>query len=94
MKEMDNVEVIVEKEKYARHGVHKGMHGWICDERCISGTWLVNFPQLGEHDDIATIDIHEEDMQVVPIMYAAINEEIRARFENQGSGGNRNAGNG
>lgn len=25
MKQLDCVEVIVEKEKYAKHGVHKGM---------------------------------------------------------------------
>ncbi len=30
MKEMDPVEVIVEKEKYTKEGVHKGMQGWIC----------------------------------------------------------------
>ena len=42
MKEMDTVEVIVEKEKYAKEGVHKGMQGWICDPRCIQGHWLVN----------------------------------------------------
>ncbi len=81
MKEMDPVKVMVEKEKYARDGVHKGMYGWICHDQCTNGYWLVNFPQLGEHDDIATIDIHEDDMQVVPIMYAAVNEEIRAKFE-------------
>lgn len=27
MKEMDYVEVVVEKEKYAKQGVHKGMQG-------------------------------------------------------------------
>ena len=35
MKEMDCVEVTVEKNKYARDGVHKGMQGWICDSRNI-----------------------------------------------------------
>ncbi len=83
MQEMDNVQVIVEKDKYARDGVHKGMYGWICDERTIGGTWLVNFPQVGEHSDIATIAIREEDMKKVPILYADINEEIRAKFEGQ-----------
>lgn len=29
MKEMDCVEVIVEKEGYAKEGVHKGMQGWM-----------------------------------------------------------------
>ena len=43
------------KNKYASKGVHKGMQGWICDERNIENGWLVNFPQYGEKDDIATI---------------------------------------
>lgn len=47
MKEMDCVEVIIEKT-YAKEGVHRGMQGWICDPRCIDGCWLVNFPQYGE----------------------------------------------
>ncbi len=33
VKEMDCVEVIVEKEKYAKEGVHKGMQGWICYDK-------------------------------------------------------------
>ena len=49
---MDIVEVIVEKKKYADEGVHKGMQGWICHNRCSDGYWLVNFPQYGEKDDI------------------------------------------
>ena len=78
---MDCVELTVEKDKYARDGVHKGMQGWICDDRCIQNCWLVNFPQCGEKDDIATISIKEEDLKKIPIMYAKINEEIKARFD-------------
>ena len=81
MKEMDCVEVIVEKEKYVKDGVHKGMQGWICDPDCINGTWLVNVPQCGEKDDIAEISILEEDLKVIPIMYAIKNEQIKAQFE-------------
>lgn len=81
MKEMDCVEVIVEKERYARDGVHKGMNGWICDPRNIDGYWLVNFPQCGEKEDIATLDIKEEDLKLIPVMYALVNEQIKARFE-------------
>ncbi len=82
MKEMDTVEVIVEKEKYAKEGVHKGMQGWICDPRLTKGGWLVNFPQCGERDDIAEIDILEDDLKLIPIpmMYAEINERIRKQF--------------
>ena len=52
------------KNKYASKGVHKGMQGWICDERNIENSWLVNFPQYGEKDDIATIAIQEEDLHL------------------------------
>ena len=82
MQEMDWVEVVVEKSQYASHGVHKGMQGWICDERNIENGWLVNFPQYGEKDDIATIAVQEEDLHLLPDgMNAAANEEIRVRFE-------------
>ena len=81
MKMMDCVKVIVEKEKYAKEGVHKGMYGWICDDRNIDSSWLINFPQCGEKEDIATIDVKEEDLEVVPIMHAIVNEQIKAEFD-------------
>jgi len=81
MKELDCVEVLVEKEKYAKHGVHKGMQGWICDGDCIGGYWLVNFPQYGEKDDIAEINIKEDDLLLLPKgMDARVNERIRAEY--------------
>lgn len=81
MKEMDCVEVIVEKEKYAKEGVHKGMQGWICLDECSNGYWLVNFPQYGEKDDIAEISIREEDLILLPNgMDARVNERIKAQF--------------
>ena len=79
---MDCVEVLVEKEKYAKHGVHKGMQGWICLEDNRNGTWLVNFPQCGEKEDIAEIPISEQDLKELPEgMNAAVNEQIKARFD-------------
>jgi hypothetical protein len=81
MKELDCVEVAVEKKRYTDEGVHKGMQGWICDDRCIDGHWLVNFPQYGEKEDIATLDVLEADLIKVPVMDARINERIRAQFE-------------
>ena len=81
MKEMDCVEVIVEKEEYAEEGVHKGMQDWICYDVFCDGTWLVNFPQCGEKDDIATLSIREEDMKLVPVMNAILNEQIKAKFD-------------
>ena len=82
MQMMDCVEVMVEKEKYAKDGVHKGMQGWICDPDFVNGTWLVNFPQYGGKDDIAEISILEEDLVLLPNgMDARVNERIKAQFE-------------
>lgn len=81
MKEMDCVKLIVEKERYIEDGVHKGMYGWICYPECSGGYWLVNFTQCGEKDDIATISVKEEDMEIVPIMYAIVNEWLKAQFD-------------
>ena len=77
MEVLDCVEVIVEKETYAREGVHLGMQGWICFEQCTEGYWLVNFPQYGEKDDIAEISIKEEDLKLIPVMNAIVNEHRR-----------------
>lgn len=81
MKMLDCVEVTVEKDKYVRDGVHKGMQGWICDDRCIQNCWLVNFPQYGEKDDIATISVNEEDLMEIPSLLAKVNEEIKEQFD-------------
>ena len=81
MKMMDCVEVIVEKRSYARDGVHLGMQGWICLEQRTEGYWLVNFPQCGEKEDIAEISIKEEDLKVISVMNAAVNERIKAKFD-------------
>ncbi len=81
MKEMDTVEVIVEKDSYAKEGVHKGMQGWICYDNNSHGTWLVCFPQYGEKDNIATISIKEEDLILLPNgMDARVNERIKEQF--------------
>lgn len=85
MNEFDCVEVIIEKEKYIREGVHKGMQGWICFEQRTPGYWLVNLPQYGDKDDIATISIKEEDLTVIPVMDARINEQIKMQFEDSGN---------
>lgn len=81
MEMMDCVEVIVEKEKYAREGVHKGMQGWICDNERIQGYWLVNFPGYGAADDIAEEPILEEDLKVIPAMDAEVTERIKAEYD-------------
>ena len=80
MKELDCVEIIVEKEKYAEEGVHKGMQGWICHPDVRNDYRLVNFPQLGDKEDVATIPIKEEDMKWIESMHADINEQIKAQY--------------
>lgn len=81
MKYLDCVEVTVEKEKYAKHGVHKGMQGVIWVEESIDGEWDVNFPQYGEKEDIAEISISEKDLILLPKgMDAKVNERIKAKF--------------
>ena len=81
MKMMDCVEVITEKQSYAREGVHLGMQGWICLEQRTPGYWLVNFPQYGDKEDIAEISVKEEDLKVIPCMNAFVNERIKAQYE-------------
>ena len=64
MKEYDTVRLIVEKDRYTKHGVHKGICGWICDHRIINGQRLVCFD-----DDIfpmyPIIEVKIEDLEVV-----------------------------
>ena len=85
MEVLDCVEVIVEKETYAREGVHLGMQGWICFEQCTEDYWLVNFPQYGEKDDIAEISIREKDLKLIPVMNPNVNERIKAQFDAKAS---------
>ena len=87
MEVLDCVEVIVEKETYAREGVHLGMQGWICFEQCTEGYWLINFPQYGEKDDIAEISIREKDLKLIPVMDPKVNEQIKAQFDAEVSSG-------
>ena len=65
MKEYDRVELIAEKEKYAKEGVHKGMDGWICDPRNINGQWLVCFDNEIIFNEFPIIPILEEDLKVI-----------------------------
>ena len=86
MNYLDTVELVTEKEKYAKEGVHKGMQGVIWDERKINGSWLVLIPQYGTKKDIAEIGIKEEDLKLVPNgINVKINEKIKKQFENSES---------
>ena len=81
MKEYDSVEIIVEKERYTKHGVHKGMQGWICFEKSVEGYSLVNFPCYGDHPDIATIAVKDTDLIVIAEGDDWVNDRIRAEHE-------------
>ncbi len=82
MKYLDPVEVIVEKEQYAKHGVHKGMQGTIFDERKIDGLWLVYFTTSDPNVDIGDIPILEEDLKLLTNGFNSIpNEYIKEQFE-------------
>lgn len=58
-----------------------GMQGWICDERNIQDSWLVNFPQCGEKEDLATIPVKGKDLKPLSAMHSSVNEKIKAQFE-------------
>ena len=76
MKEMDCVEIIIDKKKYTNEGVYKGMQGWICHNECADGYWLVNFPQYGDKPNIATIGITDfAQSQLGDIVFVDIQTE-------------------
>ena len=80
MNYLDTVELVTEKEKYAKHGVHKGMQGVIWLEESIDGTWDVFFDLLGEHAPIGDIAVKEEDLKPIPKIDVRVNEQIKAEF--------------
>lgn len=80
MKLMDCVEVAAEKNEYAKEGVHKGMQGVIWEPKCKDGCWVVLIPQYGEKEDIADLYICEEDLRLIPVIDAKVNERIREEF--------------
>ena len=80
MKYLDHVELIAEKEEYAKYGVHKGMQGIIWLEESIDGTWDVFFDLLGEHAPIGDIAIKKDDLKQIPRADVSINEKIKAQF--------------
>ncbi len=80
MKYLDCVEVIIEKEKYAKYGVHKGMQGVIWLEESIDGAWDVFFDLCGECTSIGDIAVKEEDLKLIPKIDVSVNERIKAEF--------------
>ena len=65
MKYLDLVELIAEKEEYARHGVHKGMFGAIMSEEKIGDKWQVIFSEFSTGKDIADLLVREDDLLVI-----------------------------
>ena len=65
VKEYDHVELLVEKERYAQYGVHKGMSGIICDPRRLHGTRLVCFDEEAYFDEFPILTVREEDLKVI-----------------------------
>lgn len=60
-KEYDVVELVVEKERYSKHGIHKGMRGVVMEKYAINNKWLVIFSDnFGK--DIADICVDQDDI--------------------------------
>lgn len=63
--EYDLVELIVEKEKYAKFGVHKGRQGVVMENYCIDSDYYVIFTDETTAEDIADIPVHEDDLILI-----------------------------
>lgn len=64
MKEYDYIRLLVEKNQYAKDGIHKDMTGWICDARIINGCHLVCFDNCNL-EDYPIIPVRIDDMEVI-----------------------------
>ena len=64
LREYDAVRVLVEKEEYAKRGVHKGMVGTILEPEKIDGRWDVYFEDE-EFADTIESPISETDLELV-----------------------------
>ena len=80
---MDCVEVMVEKDCYAKEGVHKGMQGGVWEKEPKDGCWVVLFPRCGDKEDIADLYMEEEDLKLIPVMSPDVNEQIKAQFQKE-----------
>lgn len=43
--------------------------------------WVVLFSQCGDKEDIADLYIKEEDLKLISVMSADVNEQIKAQFD-------------
>ena len=63
--EYDLVELTVEKEKYAKFGVHKGMRGVVMENYCIASEYYVIFTDESTAEDIADLCVYEDDLILI-----------------------------
>ena len=61
--------------------INPNTRGLVCLDDLSNGALLINFPQCGENEDIATISIKETDMKLIPRMDAKVNERIREAWD-------------
>ena len=63
----DKVELIVEKEKYSKFGLHKGYIGFVIDDIVINNSVEVDFTDLGKNRlyDGETFSISIDDLKIV-----------------------------
>ena len=64
MKEYDIVELIKERPEYTKAGVKVGDFGAVMSEKSIDGYWYVIFSEFHTGEDIADIEVREEDLKV------------------------------
>lgn len=64
VREYDCVELLVDRPRYAREGVHKGMRGVVMSAYSIGGEWQVIFSDENGFD-IADVGVAEEDFRVL-----------------------------
>ena len=63
----DKVELIVEKDKYSKFGLHKGENGFIIDDVVINNSIEIDFPNLDENNEYygETFSINIDDLKIV-----------------------------
>ena len=76
MKEMDCVEVIVEKKEYAEEGVHKrGCRAGYATDVGLRRHMARELPAMRRKGRYCNAERGEEDMKIVPVMNAILNEQ-------------------
>ena len=63
----DFVEVIVEKEKYIKEGVHKGDRGYVALDNVIENEMLIDFTKIDENEEVLgdLVSININDLELV-----------------------------